>query len=208
MNIRPLAVLPLLCLVLAAIAFPQQPSRLSAQQRAKPIRDISDVESGMPIDYVLASLQKIYKLRDELPLGLASGPTRGWEVWSDDHYVGELVFRDGKLVVATKRIWSTGQGEFELVNRIFTSIYDNSGQSKIEEGPGGDITRTRDRAAILESQEMTFGKLRTRTLKILLGGKQFYLSLTTNPDGSQHVTLDEGLLKVQLPAPEQNKSGK
>ncbi len=69
-------------------------------------------------------------------------------------------------------------------------------------------TRTRDRAAILETQESNIGTFKTYTLKISLGGKLFNLSLTTDTDGSRHATLDDVLVQVQLPAPEQKKSGK
>src|SRR5438876_1180474 len=126
---RRLIVLPTLAVsVLAgsAMTYAQRPRQTSAQlaasQPAKPIRDISDLESGMPLEYVLASLRKIYKLRNELPESDKPQKIEAWEVLSEDQFIGELVFEDGKLRMATKRIWSPAQGEIELVDRIFTSI--------------------------------------------------------------------------------------
>jgi len=214
MNLRLFGPVNLLFIVTAGLGFAQQSKQpsppVALKQELKPINDISDLESGMPLDRVLASLRKGYELRDELdefPRSQSQRPRKieAWGVWSGDRYAGELVFEEGKLRMATKRIWSPGHGETELVDRIFTSIYDKSGHSKIEEEPGGDITRTRDSAAILESQETSLGNLRKRTLKILLGAKLFNLSLTTDTDGSRYVTFDEVLGQPQSP-PQQPKT--
>jgi hypothetical protein len=113
------------------------------------------------------------------------------------------LFADGKLRAATKRAWTSGQGEVELTGRLFTLIYDNSGKSTIEERPGAELTWTRDSAAILETQESSLGRLKEQTLKILLGGKLFTLSLTTSP-GDSHVTLDEVIVQAPSTAPAQS----
>lgn len=207
MKLRRVALVALLSLCTVAIAFAQPAAYSAAPQLAKPIRDFSDLESGMPLDYVLANLRKNYELQNEVPAQSDDErpQTEAWVVLSGNHYVGELVFQDRKLWLATRRIWAPGQGEIELADRIFASIYDNSGKSEIEEGRFGDITRTRDMTAIIETREMTFGKLRERTLNILIGGKLFHLSLTTDPDdGSRHVTFDEVLVQAQS-APQQPK---
>ena len=155
----------------------------------------------MPMDDALASLRKIYNLRDEMPRepGASTGREHesfaAYEVWSFGsyfaQYVGEVVFKEGKLWAATKdEAWATSHGGVDLVDAIFKLIYENSGRSTIEEPRGGELTRTRSATAILETIDQIDGKFRFQTLKIVLRGKLFTLALTTHPDGSQIVRLD------------------
>jgi hypothetical protein len=166
------------------------------QQPWKPINNLADLEAGMPQDYVLASLKKIYRLQEEVPSpsGKIEPTTRGWIVWWGKDYLGELLFRNGVLSVATRSLYQ-GSGDAELVERLFSVIFDNSGPSHIEATPY-DLTRTRDHAFVIESQEMIIGKGRSQTLKFIMSQKHFNLDVWTEIDEQgksqlQQVYLDE-----------------
>jgi hypothetical protein len=163
----------------------------TTQQPLKPITSLADLESVMPQDYVLASLKKIgYRLEKEVP-----DSSIAWTIWNDQTFIGELVFGNGTLKVATASLYR-GEGDTTLVQRLFSAIYDNSGLSHIEEDQYGTLTRTRDRSLVVESQEFVMGQYRSQTLKFLIGQKHFQLSVTTlvSERGEalpQKVTFDE-----------------
>jgi hypothetical protein len=164
--------------------------RSSDSQRSKLIASIEDLELGMPRDLVLASLLGQYRLEEEVK------GSDAWDVFSGDAHAGELLFRDGTLAAAGIMLNSPSHCDSDTIDRLFEAIYDNSGRSSIEEGSAGTLTRTRSAAVLVESQELTIGRLQSRTLKFAIGQKKLYiLSVTTQPEGSRDVTLMEGIVK-------------
>ncbi len=189
MNINLRVSVAFLTVSLAAMCLGQQVPP-DAKNPSRTIKDVSDLEFGMPQESVLANLRTTYRLEHETPASGKDDDADAWAVWLEARFVGELFFGHGKLRLATKRIWSPGDGDPTLIERLFTSVFDNSEQSSIEEQPGGQLSRTRDIPATLESSEMSIGKFKMRTLKMIFHGKQFNLSVTTS-DGDEQIALDE-----------------
>jgi hypothetical protein len=127
----------ILLLTLAAGLSVQE--KTPAQQPLKPITSLRDLKAGMPQCYVLDGLRKIYRLEEEAPSPSGKiAPSGGWNIWSGQDYVGELLFMDGALKLATISMYQ-GEGDVALVETLFSVIYDNSGPSHIKE----DIAFTR-----------------------------------------------------------------
>jgi len=147
-------ILGLACAVLA-----QQPA--TTQQPLKPITGFADLEFGMPQDYVLTSLQKMYRLENE------SAPRPfNWTVWNGKDYLGEVLFTDGTLRVAALKLYQ-GSDAAELGQKLFSIIYENSEKSDSEEDKHGTvITRNRTRELVISSLEMiALGRLHIQTLR-------------------------------------------
>jgi hypothetical protein len=162
---------------------------------------MDDLELGMPRDMVLAGLTANYKLKE------VTSPPRDpkdldvWQVFrSGNVYVGDVFFREGKLELASIVLYDSeaGADESKMVNRLFQVIYDQSGKSSIEEEPGiGMLKRTRAAPVVVESTEETLGdKLKIRTLRFIVGQKQFNLSVSTKVEGEgRFVELTEVIKK-------------
>lgn len=195
----------MICFVLIAGRSFAQDALLQGAE-AKLITSLRDLELGMPRDHVLAGLAGRYKLTEPEPP--PDDPSKGWDIWevfSGDVYAGEVLLKDGKLANATIRLYTTGDGgERELVDRLFSTLSDNSGQSTIDEMPAGGLTRETSTTIFLESVELNLGKHKSKTLKFLMpqragnstiGQRLFLLSTTTGVDGNRAVTLDESIIK-------------
>jgi hypothetical protein len=190
------------CLVLiTGLAFGQDVPAPKAG--VEPTTDLHDLQLGMPRDYVLAGLAGHYKLTHAYN---PSDPSKGvdvWQVLSGDTYAGDVVFKDGKLALATmNRYYKEGGGkDHELVERLFALLFDNSGQSTITEGPLGMMTRSRSAMIRLDAIEQG-GTSNVKSLRLhfeMLQGNavvhEYILSVTTLMDGNRTVALDEGITK-------------
>ena len=174
-------------------------------QPAKPVTDLHDLELGMPRDYVLAGLAVHYKLTEP---SKPSDPAKGVDLWqavSGDRYAGDVCFKDGKLAYATVNLYYTegNGGAHELVDKLFATLFDNSGQSTIREGPLGMMTRSRTAMIRLESvEDAGSGNFRKQSLHFQMiqgagdsGTRQFILSVMTGEPGSRIVEFDESIIK-------------
>jgi hypothetical protein len=151
---------------------------LLCQQKPNPITTLHDLELGIPRDTVLAGLAAAgYKLQKE-PTPDDDPKLDMWWVLdlSGKSLAGKLWFEKGKLDAASITLYQGGD-EPEMVNLLFEAIYDQSGQSSIQEKPG-ELSRTRQAALVVVSTENTYGSgLRFRTLTFVVGQKQFNLSV-------------------------------
>jgi len=158
----------------------------------------------MPRDYVLARLLATYTLTDERTMKAPSSDSLDKyefvSVFQGDQPLGELYFDGGKLQSATISIYQSSQCDFELLDELFQSIYDNSGQyKKIAEEPGGGWTRTRIEQVSVVSVEKDNGNHRWKTLQFNVGEKWFDLEIRSLSDNSdpkhRFVTLEERITK-------------
>ena len=103
-----------------------------------------------------------------------------------------------------------------MVNRLFDAIYDQSGKSNIEE-KAGELTRSRSAALVVESTELTIipcapgascredKGFKWRTLKFVIGQRQFNLSVDTHVKDDRTVALQEIILKRWQAGSDQTK---
>lgn len=165
------------------------------QTKSNSITSIHDLELGMPRDMVLAGLAAGYTLKEATHAPSDAKDVDLWSVLSGNAWTGEVWFKAGKLDAASIILYDGGGDEPELVNRLFQAIYDQSGQSMIEEKPG-ELWRTRQAHVAVESTEEMYGdKAKFRTLKFVIGQKQFNLSVDTKLEGGRYVTFREVILK-------------
>lgn len=178
-------------------------SLVAQQPESRPL-SVRDLEIGMPRDYVLARLLATYTLTDERTMKAPSSDSLDKyefvSVFQGDQPLGELYFDGGKLQSATISIYQSSQCDFELLDELFQSIYDNSGQyKKIAEEPGGGWTRTRIEQVSVVSVEKDNGIHRWKTLQFNVGEKWFDMeirSLSGNSDPKHRfVTLEERITK-------------
>ena len=165
---------------------------LRAQQKSNLVASMHDLELGMPRDTVLAGLVAVGCKLDNLP------ESDIWFVRSGEVYLGSVVFRGGKLDDATVRLQDGGAAS-DVVTKLFEAIFDQSGQSKIKEEPG-QVSRTRQTSVVVESDERTYSTIKTtvKVLKIVVGLKQFNLTVTDDSSGTaphRTVVLDELIVK-------------
>ena len=98
---------------------------LLCQEKTKSITDMRDLELGMPRDGTLEALATHYRLVEEIEP--PANPTEGfdaWNVFSGDSFVGEVVFNDGQVGIATIRMYSPDGGAPKLVDQLFDALYD------------------------------------------------------------------------------------
>jgi hypothetical protein len=180
-------------------------SCLSAAEdvEVKPL-SIRDLEIGMPRDYVLARLLTTYKLTELHTLKAPSSDSLSKDeivdVSEGDQFTGELYFGGGMLRSASISLYQSDKCDFELLDQLFQSLYDSSRQyKKVEEEPGGALSRTRIDQVGIVSVEENDGHLKRRRLTFHIGEKYFDLETLTLADDAgvrrRSVTLEERITK-------------
>lgn len=180
-------------------------SLLNAQQNpTKPVIVLRDLELGMPRDQVLAGLASHYKLTEASKSADASKGADLWQVFSGDTYAGDVWFNDGKLALATVVLHYAEHDtkERELVEKLFTTLFESSGKSSMDEGL---VTRTAARSARMsvECEERSMGEIKDKILRFRVppgdsspAQRVFELESSKSKDGKvDFVMLSESILK-------------
>lgn len=181
------SVFPQLSLILLGL------THLYAQQEVKPMA-LDDLVLGMPRDLVLAGLKASGYSTSEEVTG-----SDFWAVLSGDRYSGEIGFKGGKLRVAFKRLWTQGDPDPILADRLFQVLFSQSSRSNLQENEDGTLSRVRDGSINFEiAEDTTFGHLQ-RQIKFLAGGSLFVLSVTDLPPTPRYLALDKSILSNWQP---------
>jgi len=163
----------------------------NAQDTAKPVKTVRDIEVGMERDKVLAGLSEGYALTK------VDSRIEHSEVWvakgknPADSEVARLVFWEGKVDLVTIDLYPAQTGEaVRLAQRLFLMLY-NRAEPPTSPSPVDKLANRRSLVVPIELQDVRGDQIEDMSIILAIGQRHFSIHITKSEGYPDRVELVE-----------------